>query len=83
MKLTILIRRQKYDEPSPGTLKAYVVQEGKRGRNLLTGSMLSNVETARQRLNALFHEHKVTYEIDDTPESQNKPLLAGNNREAV
>jgi len=81
MQLTILIRRQKHDEPSPGTLKAYVVQEGKRGRNLLSGSSVTNVETARQRLNGAFADHQVKYEIDETPESA-KPYLI-DNREAV
>lgn len=81
MKLTILIRRQKHDEPSPGTLKAYVVQEGKRGRNLLTGQSVTNVETARQRLNGAFTQHQVKYEIDDTSESS-KPFLI-DRREAV
>ena len=50
MKLTVLIRRQRSDEPQPGTLRAFVVQEGKRGANLLDRHQFTDVERVKQEV---------------------------------
>lgn len=73
MKLEILIRRQRYGESSTGTLKAWVVQEGTRGIQLLT-SGLTNVKTARERLGNQFRGHDVTFVIDDDQEKKGPQL---------
>lgn len=46
MKITVLIHRQTPKEPSEGTLKAYIVQSGKRGPNLLKGKQFTSVDSA-------------------------------------
>lgn len=74
MKLEILIRRQRYGEPSAGTFKAWVVQQGTRGVQLLTSS-LTNVKTARERLENRFRGHDLTFVIDDDQEKKGPQLL--------
>jgi hypothetical protein len=48
LTLTVLIRRQRADEPAPGTLRAHVLQGGQKGWNLLRGRQLSDVESAQR-----------------------------------
>jgi hypothetical protein len=72
-KLNVLIHRQRKPEPGPGTLKAWVLQDGQRGANLLSGSSISKIETAKQRaidrlrLNMpAGYEPELTWTIDES-----------------
>lgn len=72
MTLTILIHRQTPKEPSEGTLRAYVVQSGKKGPNLLKGrltSIDSAIEQADRAILERFHNSDITpeiqYEVED------------------
>jgi hypothetical protein len=68
MRLTILIHRQTRHEPSEGTLKAWVVQEGQRGPQLLTGRV-THVESAQmiiaKRLQADAPGCRIEWTIED------------------
>lgn len=73
MKITVLIHRQTPKEPSEGTLKAYVVQSGKRGPNLLKGKQFTSVDSAIQEADSRIFEQfrhwaeapEIQYEVED------------------
>ncbi len=65
MKLRVIIHRQRDHEPSPGTLKAWVDQNGKRGDNLLRSRMFSRVDSAIQECDGRLMEE---FKLIDPPE---------------
>jgi hypothetical protein len=67
MILSVLIHRQTKKEPSEGTLKAWVVQEGQRGPQLLTGRVV-NVEKAREMVTKRLQDAAPGYTIQWTVE---------------
>jgi hypothetical protein len=50
MTITVLIRRQRSDEPAAGTLRATVIQEGREGNILVRGTY--GVEDTKSRAEA-------------------------------
>lgn len=51
MTIHVLIHRQKLHEPAAGVLRAWVIQEGKRGtKNILAGCGLIDIEHAKARI---------------------------------
>ena len=47
MTLTVVIHRQTKEQPDYGYLRAYVIQDGHRGANLLAGRHLTGVDAAK------------------------------------
>jgi len=74
MKLTVLIHRQTGKEPAEGTLKAYIVQDGKRGPNLLKGQRFTSVDSAIEHADKQILERfrnadftpEIQYEVEDS-----------------
>ena len=48
MKVTVELRRQTIHEPNDGYLRAFVVDDGKSGRNILPSNHYTGVEAAKR-----------------------------------
>jgi len=48
VRITIVLHRQTKEEPGYGTFRAYVVQQGRHGANLLGARQMSNADHARR-----------------------------------
>ena len=65
MRLQVLIRRQGHDETEPGTLRAWVLQNGVQSKvNLLSGRQVSAVWRAQQYIETQLRLKYGEVEID-------------------
>jgi hypothetical protein len=81
MDLTVQLHRQTKEEPDHQTIRAYVLQDGRRGGNVLRRWHISSVETAMRRvteeLRVKFGACEITFVGEDgetpAPEPANNP----------
>ena len=69
MKIDILIRRQQPGEQFPGTLRAWTIDQGCRGTQLLKHSISTSVKTAMTRLRNRFPGHEIEFVVVDNQEA--------------
>jgi hypothetical protein len=74
LKLKIIIHRQTDKEPSTGTLRAWVDQNGRCSPNLLKGQKFNRVDSAVQFVDAhilelykLIDPPEIEYEVEEWP----------------
>lgn len=65
MKVNVIIVRGGKETAYYGTLRAFVVQEGKRGENLLKGHQFSNVESAKRVIQAVLVGQNIEFEVHE------------------